>query len=304
LVNYHYIRDPGAYAYPGIHPIDPAAFRKGVEMMAGRFHMATPDEAEAFVHGEAELPRDSVLLTFDDGLADHQIAVDEVLDPMGIKSAFFIASQPFTEGRGLMVHKAHYLRATTPPMEFRDAFIAALPEQWQGTLDDEVVVKGGAIYVYDETPIAQLKYLMNFHLPHDVVDEVTTAMLRDRGESDERFCKHTYMTSAQIANLYKSGHGIAAHGHTHTPFSALTPDDLNDEIARNIDCLVEITGARPKWLSYPTGRESAMPADSADLCKRFGFRIGVTLKVGWISAHDPAHHLCRININELPEMVD
>ena len=34
MVNYHYIRDPAAYAYPGIHPIDPAEFQKGVEMMA------------------------------------------------------------------------------------------------------------------------------------------------------------------------------------------------------------------------------------------------------------------------------
>ncbi|MBT3332325.1 MAG: polysaccharide deacetylase family protein [Rhodospirillaceae bacterium] len=303
MVNYHYIRDPAAYAYPGIHPIDPAEFQKGVEMMAGRFHMASPDEAEAFVHGAGELPRDSVLLTFDDGLSDHQVAVDEVLDPMGIKAAFFIASQPMAERRGLMVHKAHYLRATTPPLEFRDAFIAALPEHWRGALEDESVIQGGEIYVYDEAPIAQLKYLMNFHLPHDVVDEVTTAMLLDRGESDETFCQHTYMTTAQIAKLHRSGHGIAAHGHTHTPFSALTPGDLEDEISRNIECLIDITGARPKWLSYPTGRESAMPADSAALCDRFGFRIGVTLRVGWVSAHDPADRLRRININELPEML-
>jgi peptidoglycan/xylan/chitin deacetylase (PgdA/CDA1 family) len=304
LVNYHYIRDPSVYAYPGIHALDPQAFRNGVDRMRARFHMASPEEAEAFVYGEGELPRDSVLLTFDDGLADHRAAVDEVLDPLGIRAVFFIASQPLSESRALMVQKVHYLRATIPPDEFHVAFIAALPENRRKALDDIEVARANAMYVYDEPPIARLKYLINFHLPQNVVDQVATKMMADHGENEANFCARTYMAPVDIKKLHDTGHLIAAHGHSHTPFSVMTPADLDEEITRNLHCLGDVIGVRPRWLSYPNGRESAIPDDCENLCERFGFRIGVTLNVGWISQNDAAHRLKRININELADLVD
>src|SRR5262245_51975026 len=118
FVNYHYIRDPAAYRYPGIHPIGIAEFRAQVEQLRDRVRFALPAEVEAFILDGRALPGPSVVPTFDDGLMDHWQAACEVLDPLGIRGAFFVCSRPAIAKRALMVHKIQWLRAHTRPSEF------------------------------------------------------------------------------------------------------------------------------------------------------------------------------------------
>ena len=101
LVNYHYVRKPDAHPYPGIHPISPEAFAQQVERLARHLHIATPQEVEAFVLEGRSLPRDSVLITFDDGLVDHAETARDILDPLGLKAVFFVCSRPLTEERAV-----------------------------------------------------------------------------------------------------------------------------------------------------------------------------------------------------------
>ena len=115
IVNYHYIRERSKYPYAGIHPVEWQKFIKDVRLLSSRFHMATPEEVERFTYGDIDLPGPSVFLSFDDGLVDHATAAQDVLDPLGIKAVFSISSRPLIEERALMVHKIHWLRATTPP---------------------------------------------------------------------------------------------------------------------------------------------------------------------------------------------
>ena len=138
LVNYHYVREPHAHPYPGIHPISPDAFTQQIKGLAAQFHIATPEEVEAFVLQGRALPRDSVLITFDDGLVDHAETARHILDPMGVKAVFFVCSRPLTEERAVSVHKIHWLRATTEPDAFPLDLLACLPEEWRdATVSDD-----------------------------------------------------------------------------------------------------------------------------------------------------------------------
>jgi peptidoglycan/xylan/chitin deacetylase (PgdA/CDA1 family) len=302
LVNYHYIR-PADYPYPGIHPIEPDAFAAEAEMLAARFHMATPAEAEAFLLGRNDLPGDSILLTFDDGMVDHGRAAREVLDPLGIKGAFFVPSQPNLEGRGIMVHKMHWLRATTDPDDFRDAFLDALDEDARVLeTDPEVAAKAEQIYVYDTPAVGRVKYLINFALPYGAVDAVADAMLAARGVGAADFCRDLYMMPEDIRALAAHGHLIGAHGSSHMPVTRLG-DNLDTDIAGNIADLAHITGARPMWLSYPYGRGDAIPQDTAAFCHQFNFAIGLTLDNGWNDGAGDPSRVKRINTNEVARFV-
>ena len=301
FVNYHYIRDPAVYAHPGIHPLAPADFAAQVDWLAERYHMATPEEAEAFIAGAAGLPGPSVVLTFDDGMVDHQRAAREVLDPRGIRSVFFVSSKPLVERRAVMVHKIHRLRATSEPAGFRQAFMALLPGEWRSADDPETAAAAARIYVYDSPDDGRLKYLINFVLPYDLMDEISSKLLAGRGVSEEAFCADLYMPEAAIEKLHRAGHCIGAHGHSHAPFTRLG-DGLAADVEANIACLAEICGQRPRWVSYPYGRDWAIPDDAAGFCERFGFQMGLTLAVGWNEGANAPFNLKRINTNEVAEV--
>ena len=304
FVNYHYIRDPALYKHPGIHPISAEDFSTQVDWLSDRFHMATPQEAEAFVCGEGTLPADSVVLTFDDGLTDqYEIAVD-VLDPRGIKGVFFVTSQPLTDGHANTLQKMHWLRATTKPDIFRSQLFKQLPPEWHDRIGDPDV-KGAAkrIYVYDTLEVGRVKYLINFILPDTLVDEISSAMLTDRGVAEADFCATTYMLEEHVRNLHQTGHVIGAHGHRHIPFTRIS-EGHSSEITANISTLAAITGVDPVWVSYPFGRDWAIPADPEKFCKLYGFEIGLSLNVGWNSGAESPYLLNRVNTNEVAVIAD
>ena len=303
LVNYHYVREAHAHPYPGIHPISPHAFAQQLKRLAAQFHIATPDEVEAFVLQGRDLPRASVLITFDDGLVDHAQTAREILDPMGVKAVFFACSRPLTEGRAVSVHKIHWLRATTEPARFRAEFLAALPEEWRERKLSEAERQSAArTYIYDRPDDGEVKYLLNFILPEDIVDQATSAMLARAGVSETDFCRRTYMDAEALRKLVAAGHRVEAHTHDHRAVTRLGAEE-DASIGLNIRTLEQATGRRPGWISYPYGRDWALPKDPAAFCHRHGLRIGVALEGTWVTPEHTPYALDRINTNEVERVV-
>jgi peptidoglycan/xylan/chitin deacetylase (PgdA/CDA1 family) len=303
LVNYHYVREPHAHPYPGIHPISPDAFTQQLKRLAGQFHIATPEEVEAFVLQGRALPRDSVLLTFDDGLVDHAETARHILDPMGVKAVFFVCSRPLTEQRAVAVHKIHWLRATTEPDRFRSDLLACLPEEWRTRpLSDDEKNAARSTYIYDHPQDADIKYLLNFLLPEDVVDAATGGMLTRAGVSEAEFCRRTYMDGETLRALGAAGHRVEAHTHDHRPVTRLGARE-DELIGRHVDALHHILGRKPQWISFPYGRDWALPRDPESFCRRHGFAIGVTLKGKWVTPEHTPYALERINTNEVEQVV-
>lgn len=304
IVNYHYIRDPSAYEFPGIHPFEEKAFADQVGMLKERFYVASPEEVEAFALGSREFEKPAFFLTFDDGLADHYKAVREVLEPMGIRAAFFVSSRPFVEGKALMVHKIHWLRAHTHPDQFREEFLDLLPPEGKAYAEEEGSERAALeTYVYDSPEHAILKYLINFRLPHGIVDRVASHMLENREVKEADFCGQVYMDMSRIRDLDESGHVIGNHGHSHQPFSVLSPSGLEEEITASKALFERETRRAQKWVSYPYGRAWALPRDVKAFCEAFGFSTGMALDGGWNHDGVSPFSLNRVNANDVQALV-
>lgn len=300
FVNYHYIRDPASYRYPGIHPIGMTEFRAQVEQVRNRVRFASPVEVEAFILDGRELPGPSVVPTFDDGLMDHWQAACEVLDPLGIKGAFFVCSRPAIAKRALMVHKIQWLRAHTSPSEFAEEFFSLIPPELRSNGHEGWIARAERAYKYDTPMVARLKFALNFVLPGELVDEVTSRMFANLGIDEARFCEQTYMTAAHLRSLADRGHVVGMHGHTHAPFSRLG-EGLLDDVGTNVAYLADAIGRSPDWIAYPYGRADAVPDDAvlASLFRRFNLKIGLTLMGTWNLGGENPTRLNRINTNEL-----
>ena len=290
LVNYHYVRDPHAHPYPGIHPISPDAFAQQVKRLAKQFHIATPEEVEAFVLQGRELPRDSVLITFDDGLVDHAETARQILDPMGVKAVFFVCSRPLTEHRAVPVHKIHWLRATMEPDRFRAELLACLPEEWRGRrLSDDEEKAARSTYIYDRPQDADIKYLLNFLLPEEVVDAATSAMLNRTGVSEAEFCRRTYMVGETLRALEAAGHRVEAHTHDHQPVTRLGAKE-EELMGRHIRRFASHPRPQAAVDFFPVWARLGLASGSSDLlpAPRLRHRYYSEGQMG----DPPAHALC------------
>ena len=302
LVNYHYIKQRGEYKYPGIYPIEWSEFENQLIYLKERFHMAKPEEVVSFMSGQRELPGPSVFLTFDDGLLEHAKVALDLLDRYQIKGAFFICSRPYMDKKPLTVHKIHWLRATTPPEQFRNEFLVRLPDEWHGRLKDaEMKKRAESMYIYDEPAVAWLKYLMNFEISPTVIDEITESMMRDKGITPEEFCEKVYMTKPELKQLAIMGHIIGSHGHSHVPFSRLKTSVLEDELEKNKKFIEGVTKTCPTWLSYPYGRSWAIPDNEEEMCKKLKYDVAVSLVPGWNTINQNPYMVRRINTNDVED---
>ena len=300
IINYHYIRRRNDYPYPGIHPIDPELFERQVKWLHKNFYAATPDEVEAFAYGDFKLKNHSFLLTFDDGLIDHYLAAENLLKELDLKAVFSVCSKPIKEQHALMVHKIQWLRATTHPGNFYAEFIRQLSihRRVENYLT-EFNKRATQTYPYDTLKDANLKYLINFELPPEVVDEISSELLLQRGVSEEDFCRELYIDENRLARLSRFGHKLAAHGHSHRPFSKISSDQVDREVEENISCLYAISGKPLNWVCYPYGRRWSLPESVELFCNRFGFRVGLGLNGKSNTDRILPFCLSRINTNEV-----
>lgn len=299
VLTYHYIREKGG-PYAGIHPIRPDEISAHIRLLKEFLHPATKEEVSGFAKGESALEHDSFFLTFDDGLKDHHTAARKVLKAHKIKGAFFICTRPLESFRSPTVHKVHWLRANTEPEQFLVMLKKHLPPQWSELeLTHEQRRQASMMHIHDEENVQVVKYALNFLIPYEVVDRATSRMLVEKGVTENQFCKMTFMSKEEIAELSSEGHIIGLHGHDHAPLSSFDPSKQESDLDRNASILEKIIGFRPTWLSYPYGRPDALPKDPTGLCQRTAVSLAFTLVSGFNETGVQSASLCRITPNEL-----
>lgn len=112
IVMYHYIRDLAHSRYPKIKGLDLDLFREQIAFFRKHFAVVTMEEVMEASKGAYQLPENALLLTFDDGYADHYMYALPILEEAGVQGSFFIPGKTFTTHQLLDVNKIHYILAS------------------------------------------------------------------------------------------------------------------------------------------------------------------------------------------------
>jgi hypothetical protein len=195
----------------------------------------------------------------------------------------------------------HWLRAHIEPTRFETEFFSLLPGGAASALDERHSAKAAQMYIYDRPEIARVKYALNFLVVPTVVDEITSEMLAERGIDEGDLCERLYMDERELRRLAEDGQVVGVHGHTHLPFSRLSDDELMKDVRENVAFIERATGVRPTWVSYPYGREDAIPPDGAlaALFTGLQLQLGLTLTGSWNEWPPDPRRLYRINTNDV-----
>ena len=111
VVMYHYVRDLKNTRYPAIKGLNLQLFREQLKYLKRHYNFVTANQlVDAFQNG-TELPKKSIVLTFDDAYSDHFINVFPLLDEYKIQGFFFTPVKAITKHEVLIVNKIHFVLA-------------------------------------------------------------------------------------------------------------------------------------------------------------------------------------------------
>ena len=217
---YHYVRRIKESRFSGIKGLELDQFWEQLAFFKKYYNVISMDHILAAIYEGDQLPKNSLLLTFDDAYADHFNHVYPILRNLNMKGCFYIPAKTVLEHKVLNVNKIHFILAMCTDIS---KLLNILKNQLS-LLKYKYNLKNFDFY-YDELAIANrfdtkdiifFKRLLQHALPEKVSNIILDNLFEHFIDIDETsFAKELYMDKLQIQELLKGGMHIGCHGYDH-----------------------------------------------------------------------------------------
>lgn len=306
---YHYVRDLKNSRYPSIKGLDKDLFIEQLGYLKRHYNFVTMEQViDAGQKGEP-LPSKAVLLTFDDGYAEHFNVVFPILKNRGIQGSFFAPIKTITENKVLDVNKIHFILASSDDHNPIIGELKRLLEYYK----DEYNLESFETYYqklaqanrFDTAEVIFIKRLLQVELQLDIRKIITDILFRKIVGIDEGvFSRELYMNVEQLKCMADTGMHIGSHGFDHFWLNSLSYTQQRSEIERSVSFIKEIYGDNFKnWtMCFPYG---AYNDDTLSLLREYGCAAGFTTEVNVANVEKGANFtLARLDTNDIPKNSD
>lgn len=306
IVMYHYVRDFARTRYPGIKGLDVAGFRRQLDHLTANYSVVRMEDVVDAVRGQAELPPDAALLTFDDGYAEHFDVAFPILHERGLQGSFFPPVTPVVDGVLLDVNRVHFILASAPSSDVLAAAVDEAVELGAAHHDLRTVAEYRAEWAhpnrFDDAETIYVKRMLQTALPPDVRADVSRQLFERFVNVDEAtFAAELYLNRDQARLMVDCGMYFGSHGSSHLWLNHADEPTRASEIDRSLDFLADIgMPVDDHWvMCYPFGGwDDAL----VSLIRDRGCTVGLTTRVAtaFIGADDPLT-LPRYDTNDFPQ---
>lgn len=266
---YHYVRP---------HPEGPG-FRY-LHLDDFRAQLAWLDRTYGFVKRDAFLealrdgrPVPGMVMTFDDGFADHFHYALPVLQEMGLWGIFYVPTGVYGDEPALLdVHRIHMLLGVAAP----DVLLAEL----RALLTDDMLADEGVeafrtrTYVHqnNDAATAEIKRILNYYVAPAHRRAILTELTARRfPEGEEALARRFYMSPDEIGRLQEAGMIVGNHSVSHPVMSRLTVEEQTREIDDSFAVLDAFTGGLTvRTFCYPYGGAHSYTDDTVRLLSERG----------------------------------
>jgi peptidoglycan/xylan/chitin deacetylase (PgdA/CDA1 family) len=300
---YHFVRPVDAERWPRLVALEFGAFREQLRYIRRHYTVIGLTDVVAAAAGSASLPPRPIVLTFDDGYADHYTHVFPVLAAERLRAVFFPVRTSLIDRTLLDPNKIQFILAAARDV---DALVTAIDEAVASSRDPFMAsladyrVRWWIASRYDPPAVAYVKRMLQHGLPEAVRRPLVDALFRRFvTEDDAAFAEALYFNADQAREMRTAGMEFGAHGDRHLPLTTLDRRGQAAEIDGALKVLDAIGVPRGAFLySYVKGLYNDT---SVDLLRTRGCAAAVTTRVGL--AELPAMDLLRlprIDANDLP----
>ncbi len=264
IVTYHHIADQDeSYPYdPNVADANPAQFRRQMEALARYGTPIGVDELVRALDG-APLPRNPVMVTFDDGYRScHDVALP-ILRAVGVRATFFVATSFISERRlywweriSLLLRKATRRQATIQYPTWQPLDVG----------DPRIHDKLTKI-VKDTRDLDVDRFL----------DELGVALgVEWNRQIEAGYADQLIMSLDQVRALARAGMDIESHGRHHRVLQTLDDEALASELTGARADLEAQLGRPVRAMAYPVGRRIGAEPRIRRALADAGYRIGMS----------------------------
>jgi peptidoglycan/xylan/chitin deacetylase (PgdA/CDA1 family) len=272
IVTYHHVADHHpAYPYdPDVADASPAQFRRQMETLARYGTPVGIDDLVAALAG-APLPKNPVMVTFDDGYRScHDVALP-ILRAVGIRATFFIATSFVSERRLYWWERISLMLGQARRKAKRTTVELSYPHKLVLELDHRQVFDKLTDLIKDTYGLDLDRFLRELAMALDVE---WTAQL------EARYADDLIMTWDQVRALARAGMDVESHGRNHRVLQTLDAEALANDLRGSREDLEAQLGRPVRALAYPVGRAISGERHIRNALSAAGYQIGMSNKTG------------------------
>ena len=290
VLTYHRVLDgPEDRFDDGVVDATPAAFSEQVEFLARHFTFVGIDDLCRRARG-GSLPKNPLLITFDDGYRDNYREVLPILQRHGARAAFFIATSFVSERRVFWWDRISYAVKRSRRTRIQLRVPAPLAVDLDGVAARRRAIQVLTRLIKNQFALDVPAYLADIDRACDV--EWTPAL--ERSIADE-----LVMTWDEVRALAAAGMDVESHTRTHRLLHLLPIEEVDTELRGSSDDLLREIGRRPRAISYPVGHAIAGRPGLCAAVRDAGYELGFPncAGVNYTSARLDAWNVRRLPID-------
>ncbi len=262
-IMYHYVREYNL-DFPYFKYLDIKKFRQQLDFFDDKFGFVNKDEFINAIRDKAFIPKDKIILTFDDGLSDHYDFVYPELKKRGLWGIFYVPTLPLSKKAFLGVHKIHILTGCVEAEK--------LISQLDNLITDEMIADKKIESFRTETyknqknseAIENFKRTMNYYINYKDREWVLNELLKINNLNIET--KDFYLTVKQMKEMKKNGMLFGSHSESHPVFSKLAYKDQEREIVDSFNALDKVLNPmEAKTFCFPYGGFHSFNKDTIEI---------------------------------------
>jgi peptidoglycan/xylan/chitin deacetylase (PgdA/CDA1 family) len=211
-----------------------AEFKRDIDVLLRRFRPISLEELIAHLNGKGVLPRDSFLLTFDDGFREMQEVVAPILLEKGVPATFFVTTSCIDNHN--LAHHNKLSLVLEHIFKSGDAALTKEVSLWLSRLG----VPGDDL----KSRILTIDY----HRRH-LAEELAAVCEYDFGEY--LVTSKPYLTSEQIRWLLKHGFAIGSHSVDHPLYATLSVEEQLSQTRESLRFLAERFQIHYRAFAFP-----------------------------------------------------
>jgi peptidoglycan/xylan/chitin deacetylase (PgdA/CDA1 family) len=229
------------------------------------------DQLSAFARGRGRLPRNPVMVTFDDGYRDNHDVALPILVKHGVRAVFFLATDYIERRRLYWWDRVSLLVARSR----RPRLVMAYPEPTSIPLEGpdarRKAMRRVQRIVKDRSGLDLGRFLEELERAADVTIGA---------EEERRLVDKTVMTWEHANALRRAGMDVQSHTQTHRVLQTLDGRDLERELRGSREALEDALGGPVLGLSYPVGRPLRDEPRIRQAVRDAGYQLGFSNATG------------------------
>lgn len=305
ILMYHYVRPIADSPYPAIRGLELADFEGQLDYVERHYKVVALADVVAAAGGGRPLPQHPLLLSFDDGYADHYRHVLPALRRRKLTGVFFPPACAVLDRNMLDVNKIHFLLAATADHAALVTYIDDATEAARGEFALSPLAEYRRQYWqasrFDSAQDIYIKRMLQFALPQTLRNRIVAALFHRHVSQDAAgFADELYVSEQNLGEMRAAGMEIGSHGYAHDWLDSLPVAQQAADIDRSLDLLERIGVARQGfYFCYPYG---AYTGETVDILRARDCAAAVTTKVA-LARPDTANllELPRLDTNDLPK---